>query len=88
MKSCGLGSMIERPAEVALPLAARSMVAGSTWVISSNCEEILTAVQETFQPAQGGAGTTDLKRFAPTPFETTVEPPGASVLTESIEASS
>jgi hypothetical protein len=56
MKSYGAGIMIERPAEVALPLEARFMVAGSTWMISSNSDEVLRAAQETFQPARDGAG--------------------------------
>jgi hypothetical protein len=60
MKTGGSVSMIERTAEVALPLTARFMVAGSTWMISSNSEEILAAAQEAFQPAGDGASTTDL----------------------------
>jgi hypothetical protein len=60
MRSYGAGSMVERTAKVALPLAARFMVAGSTWMISSNSEEILTAAQETFQPAGDGSSMTDL----------------------------
>jgi hypothetical protein len=60
MKSCGSATMIERQGEVALPLASRFMVAGSTWMISSNSEEVMKAAHETFQPAGDGAPTTDL----------------------------
>jgi hypothetical protein len=60
MKRGGSGSMIEGPAEVALLLEARFMVAGSTWMISSNSEEVLKAAQETLQPARDDARATDL----------------------------
>ena len=55
------------------------MVAGSTWMISSNSDEVLRAAQESFQPARDGVGTTEMKRFAPTSFETVVEVCGASI---------
>ena len=60
MKCYGSVNMIEHPTEVALPLKARFMVAGSIWLVSSNSEEVLKAAQETFRPAGNEVCPTDL----------------------------
>jgi hypothetical protein len=51
---------LDLASKAVLPLAARFLVAGSVWAVSTNAQEILAAIQQAFQPANDVSSAADL----------------------------
>jgi len=60
MKTNDSVTLLQQPDKESLPLEAQFIVAGATWRVSTNAQEILDAMHETFKPAHNENSSADL----------------------------